>query len=70
MAHEVDNNLSSTGFISNKRIDLSQELNNKITLKLERRLTAIKIDIKYKGEIFLFILQLVDLLNLHFWKPT
>ena len=70
MAHEVDNNLSSTGFIFNKRIDLSQELNNKITLKLERRLTAIKIDIKYKGEIFLFILQLVDLLNLHFWKPT
>lgn len=70
MAHEVDNNLSSTGFIFNKRIDLSQELNNKITLKLKRRLTAIKIDIKYKGEIFLFILQLVDLLNLHFWKPT
>ena len=30
MAHEVDNNLSSTGFIFNKRIDLSQELNNKI----------------------------------------
>ena len=49
MAHEVDNNLSSTGFIFNKRIDLSQELNNKITLKLKRRLTAIKIDIKYKN---------------------